>query len=456
MKKNLNNINEISSLFDRLFPLNRSILGEGYRKSLNILCEYIPFQLLSYPTGKQVLNWKIPKEWVIHEAYIEDQNNNRIIDFKDNNLHVVNYSQPFNDFIPLDELKKHIYVSPHLENAVPYTTSYYKKNWGFCMSQKQLNALTEGKYHACINCEFSDGELVVGDCLLEGESKKEILISAYLCHPSMANNELSGPIVQAMLYQRIKKWQHRNFSYRFLINPETIGSIAYISDHYENLKSNIFAGLVLTCLGGSQETFRLKHSRKEDSPFDLLVDRINDGTYSDFWDEDTPQDKRYVRVERFDPSCGSDERQYCSTGLNLPVSQIARKVYGTYPEYHTSLDNKELMGIESLVDSCNKLEKMLLLHEKEKYYQNNYPNGEVKLGDYDLYPGVNTNGNRKDSSMNEVINNPAFISRVMYILNYSDGSKPLSYIAHRLGCSCTELQKIADILEEKDLIRQIK
>ncbi len=456
MKKSLYSIKEINSLFDRLFPLNRSILGEGYRKSLEILCEYIPFNLLSYPTGKQVLNWKIPKEWVIYEAFIEDLDNNRIIDFKDNNLYVVNYSQPIDEVIPLDELKKHIFVSPHLEDAVPYTTSYYKDNWGFCMTQKQLLSMKNKNYHACIKSEFTDGRLVNGECLLEGESKKEILITAYLCHPSMANNELSGPIVQAMLYQRIKNWKQRRFSYRFLINPETIGSIAYISDHYESIKANTFAGLVLTCLGGLQDTFRLKKSRKEDSPFDLLVDRINDGTYSDFWEDNTPQDKRHIRVEPFDPSCGSDERQYCSTGLNLPISQIARKVYGSYPEYHTSLDNKELMGMESLVDSCNKLERLLLLHEKEKYYQNNYPNGEIKLGDYALYPGVNTNGSRKDSSMNDIINNPAFIRRVMFLLNYSDGTKPLSYIARRLGCSCSDLQGVADILEEKGLIQIIK
>lgn len=456
MKNSLDNLNLLNNLFDRLFPLNRSILGDGYRKSLEILCEYVPFTLLSYPSGKQVLNWKIPKEWVIHEAYIEDQNKNRIVDFKDNNLQVVNYSQPFDDYLSLDELKKHIYVSPSHEDAIPYTTSYYKKNWGFCMSQKQLKNLPDGTYHACIKSEFTDGELITGDCLLEGDTKKEILITAYLCHPSMANNELSGPIIQAMLYQRIKKWKHRHFSYRFIINPETIGSIAYISVHYEKLKENTFAGLVLTCLGGLQDTFRLKRSRKDDSPFDLLVDRINDGTYSEFWDDETPKDKRHIRVEPFDPSCGSDERQYCSTGLNLPVSQIARKVYGTYPEYHTSLDNKELMGIESLVDSCNKLEKLLLIHEKEKYYLNNYPNGEVKLGDYDLYPGVNTNGTRKDTSMSDIINNPAFIKIVMYMLNFSDGTKPLSYIAHRLGCSCSELQAVADILEAKGLIQQQK
>ncbi|MDY6466539.1 MAG: DUF4910 domain-containing protein [Succinivibrio dextrinosolvens] len=223
-----------------MFPLNRSILGEGYRKSLEILCECIPFNLLSYLTGKQVLNWKIPKEWVIYEAFIEDLENNRIIDFKDNNLYVVNYSQPIDEVIPLDELKKHIFVSPHLEDAVPYTTSYYKDNWGFCMTQKQLLSMKNKNYHACIKSEFTDGRLVNGECLLEGESKKEILITAYLCHPSMANNELSGPIVQAMLYQRIKNWKQRRFSYRFLINPETIGSIAYISDHYESIKANTF------------------------------------------------------------------------------------------------------------------------------------------------------------------------------------------------------------------------
>lgn len=458
--KKLETKEDVSILFDRLFPVCRSILGEGYRESLRILEEYIPLTEEYFPSGEKVLNWTVPMEWVIREAWIKDEEGNTVVDFKTNNLHVVNYSDSIDQEMDLDELKKHIYTSLE-EDAIPYTISYYKKRWGFCMSNNQLKKLMEGKYHAYIDSEFIQGNLVVGETTLPGESNKEILLTSYLCHPSMANNELSGPLVMAMLYQRIKKWEKRKFTYRFVVNPETIGSIAYISRHGEALKQSVHAGLVFTCLGGT-ENLRYKTSRRENSTMDKLVAEINGnspGTY---------------RIEVFNPTSGSDERQYCSPGFDLPMGQMARKVYGEYKEYHTSLDTKELMGIENIIDSCDKLEHFLLQHEEkadvlekkadynknadkqegEIFYKNLYPYGEQKLGDYNLYPSLNSNGKRCDES-NSLINQPWFISSVMMLLNYSDGEHSLEYCAKRLNMEVDVLNKVAQILVEKGLLEQL-
>lgn len=458
--KTLNDKNSVEELFDRLFPICRSILGQGYRDSLEILREYIPLEEEEYLSGTKVLNWSVPQEWVIREAWIKDEFGNKVVDFKDNNLHVVNYSDKIDEVMSLEELKKHIYTSSLDENAIPYTISYYKKRWGFCMSQKQLEQLKDGNYHAYIDSEFVDGKLVVGETVLPGNSKKEILLTSYLCHPSMANNELSGPIVLAMLYQRILGWKNRKYTYRFIINPETIGSISYLSRYGEERKESVYTGLVLTCLGG-KEKLRYKTSRSEVSPMDNLVAKIND------------RNNETYRVQIFDPTEGSDERQYCSPGFDLPIGQMARKVYGEYKEYHTSLDTKELMGIENIIESCDEIEKLLLRMEQEDevrpednglcneerglgaiFYKNLYPYGEVKLGDYDLYPTINVGGKGKDETQ-DLINEPWFIKSVMMILNYSDGETSLEYCAKRLDMDIEKLEKVAEILVEKGLLERI-
>lgn len=429
---------EVDKLFDMLFPLCRSIMGQGYRESLDILREYIPFENMIFETGEKVLNWSVPKEWVIKEAWIKDEKGNTIVNFKDNNLKVVNYSVPVDLELDLDELKEHIYTSGKSDDAIPYTFSYYKEKWGFCMSKKQFNSLKEGKYHAYIDSAMVDGQLVVGETVLKGRTDKEILLTSYLCHPSMANNELSGPIVLAMLYQKIAAWKERKYTYRFVINPETIGSIAYLSRRGQYLKDKMFAGLVLTCLGGTQN-LRYKTSRLENAPFDLLVEK------------DNIKKKNTYRVEKFVPYSGSDERQYCSPGFDLPMGQMARLVYGEYNEYHTSLDTKEVMGIDNIIDSANRIEEMLLEHEKEIYYINTMPYGEVKLGEYDLYPSINTDGARNDMD-GELKNQPWFIKSVMTLLSYGDGKHPLSYVAERLDMDENDLKPVLDILEKKELI----
>lgn len=429
---------EMERLFDRLYPICRSITGEGLRQSLDILGEYIPLEREKFFTGEKVLNWSIPKEWVIREAWIKDEKGKAVLDFKDHNLHVVSYSIPVNKEVDLEELKAHLYTVPDMKNAIPYVTSYYDQRWGFCMTHAKYETLKEGKYRVYIDSDLVDGQLDLGQALIPGESTKEVFLSAYLCHPSMANNELSGPIVLAMLYNRILKWKKRNLSYRFVVNPETIGSIAYLSRYGDMLKLRMHTGMVLTCLGGTS-CLRYKMSRMYWSPLDDVVRHL--------------QSKNIVPFTTlgFSPVNGSDERQYCSPGFNLPVGQMARLVYGSYPEYHTSLDTKELMGIENLQNSVNEIEKVLLAVDYDGYYINTHPYGEVKLSDYDLYPKINS-PNTRSVSTERISDGRDLLNSVLVILNYSDGYYKLTQIADLLGKSVLDLIPVVELLKEKKLL----
>ncbi len=442
MLKDLNSRNDIENLFDRLFPICRSILGQGYRDSLAILEEYIPFEEICYETGRKVNNWTVPEEWVVRSGFVESLPDKRkVVDFDICNLHLMNYSMPADEILTLDELKKHLYVSSSDPSSIPYVFSYYKKRWGFAVTRDLYDSLPDTDYHVHIDTDFTHGKLVVGETFLNSTTgcNREILLSSYLCHPSMANNELSGPIVLAMLYQRIGRWQKRKYNYRFVINPETIGSISYLSDHGEQLKTTLFAGMVLTCLGGSTENLSWKESKRGNSPFDQLVYAKNyqkEGSY---------------RIRAFEPSSGSDERQYCSAGYNLPVGQMSRMVYGTYKEYHTSNDTKELMGIENLIYSCDRIEELLLDLENDHFYTTPFPYGEVKLGDYNLYPDLNCGGNRYVEAMSS----PDFVRTVMTLLSYADGIHSLSFVAMKLNLNFEFVKSVADILKEKRLIEEI-
>lgn len=428
----------MDNLFDQLYPLCRSITGEGIRESLEYLKAYMPLEIKKFYSNKKVLNWTIPQEWIIREAWIKDLNGNDIINFKDNNLHVISYSDAVNKKISLKDLKSHIYTSKTLTNAIPYVTAYYNRRWGFCMSEEQLRQLHDQEYQVYIDSEFVDGSLDIGHTFLEGIKKEEVLLSAYLCHPSMANNELSGPIVLAMLYNRIKKWKQRNLTYRFVINPETIGSIAYLSQYGLELKKTLYSGLVFTCLGG-EETLRYKTSRREDSAINYMMRHL------------VQMQEVSCRIWGFTPTNGSDERQYCSPGFNLPVGQIGRLTYGEYPEYHTSLDNKELMGIENLQKSIEDIEKILYALDNDGYYINKYPYGEIKLGDYDLYPKVN-NRNNKGYSTEGLLDGRELLNSILMVLNYSDGEHKLSEIAEKLGYSVLKLIQVVELLKEKELL----
>lgn len=429
----------MNQLFDELFPIMRSITGEGVRETIRILQKYIPIEMEGIPTGTQVFDWEIPKEWVIREAWIKDEHGNTIVDIKDLNLHVVNYSEPIDEWLTLEELKPHIYTVPHLPEAVPYVISYYKERWGFCMSQKQLDSLPEGNYHVYIDSEKIDGELNFAHCILPGKSEKEVLISTYICHPSMANNELSGPIVATFLYNRLKQWKERQLTYRFVFVPETIGSIAYLYKYGTHLKKYLYSGAVLTCLGGKEHRLNYKMSRNLNAPLNHLITYLNE------------KENYGMPVRPFTPLNGSDERQYCSPGFNLPVGQFSKMTYATYPGYHNSLDTKEAMTIEALLDSLNEIEHLLKLQELNGYYINLKPFGEPKLGKYDLYPDINSPTSWRRSSSKK-IDNRQQLNQILMLLNYSDGQHRLSDIAKMLNYSLEDYEISIEALKEHHLL----
>lgn len=432
-------LKQMDELFDELFPIMRSITGEGVRETVRILQKHIPLEMEGIPTGTEVFDWDIPKEWVIREAWIKDEQGNKIIDITDLNLHVVNYSEPINAWFSLDELKQHIHTIPHLPQAVPYVISYYKERWGFCMSQEQLDALPEGRYHAYIDSEKIDGELNFAQAVLPGKSDKEVLISTYICHPSMANNELSGPLVATYLYKRLKQWEKRELTYRFVFLPETIGSISYLWKHGEHLKNKLYSGLVLTCLGGKEHRLSFKQPRLKQTPMDELIAHLN------------LREKYEMPIRPFTPLYGSDERQYCAPGFNLPVGQFSKMVYGAYPGYHNSLDTKEAMTIEALLESIDEIEKLLKLQELNGYYVNQKPFGEPKLGKYDLYPDINAPGTWGRSSSKK-IDNRQQLNQVLTLLNYSDGKHRLADLAKTLPYALEDYEISIDALKEHGLL----
>lgn len=414
---------DLDKLFDELFPLNRSIMGQGYRNSLDILKKFIPFKKYKYKTGQKVFDWRIPKEWEIKDAFVKFKGK-KIIDFKKNNLHVVNYSKFIKKKISLENLQKNLYSLKNKPNYIPYVTSYYEKNWGFCTSHNFRKKLKRGEYECLINSKFKNGFLVNGLSKLKGKFKKINLLSTYLCHPSMANNELSGPLVLTGLYERISKWEKRNFNYYFLVNPETIGSLCFLKTFGHKLKNQLNSGLVLTCLGGSKKKLSYKLSKNGNSPLDKLFKYLE------------KNEKNYL-IRPFDASSGSDERQYNSPGFNLNVGNISRTVYGEYPQYHNSGDNKNFMQIKKIKETINELEKILLINDQIFPIKRIFPFGELMLGKRNMYPNINfQKNNKKLLKLTKIILN---------ILSYADGKITILDIASKFNYplnDCLAAQKI--------------
>lgn len=425
-KKNLNN------LFDKLFPILRSITGEGYRQSFEIFSKYFKFKKFKYPSGKKVFDWTVPKEWQINDAYVKF-NGKKIIDLKKNNLHVMNYSARINKRMNLNKLNNYLYSIKSLPNAIPYVTSYYKKNIGFSIKHRDRKKLKKGNYDVFIDSKFINGYVLNGVSKLKGKTNKIILLSSYLCHPSLANNELSGPLSMLGLYERIKKWKKRNFNYLFLLNPETIGSICFLSTYKDILKKNLYGGLVLTCLGGPNKKLSYKKSRFGNSPFDKIFVNLE-------------RDKK-VLVREFDPSIGSDERQYCSSEFNLPVGQIGRTVHGTYKEYHNSLDNKKFMKISQLVNSIDQIENILKINENLKPLKRYMPYCELQLGKRNLYPNINAKtGEFKDKL--DFKN----LKLLKYVLSYADGQSNILDIANKSNFKLSEINKVVNFCVSRKLL----
>ena len=436
---------DIEKLFDELFPLSRSITGEGFRESLKILSRYIPFEINRISTGAKVFDWTVPQEWIIEDAYLLGPDGEKILDYKRNNLEVVNYSESIDKILELEELNLNLHSIPERPDWVPYVTSYYKKTWGFCLTHRQRQELKPGKYHAVIKSSFVDGAVEYGLKYLRGNvvgegrvEKKLILISSYLCHPSLANNELSGPIVLAALYERMKKWKYRHFDYLFVVNPETIGSICFLKQHGSKIAEFMQAGIVLTCLGGSKEKLSYKRSRRGDSSLDKLFLQL--------------EQEGVIETRDFDPSEGSDERQYCSGEFNLPVGQIARTIYGTYPEYHTSADNKEFVRLEEFQATIAQIEDILKMHDLLRPLKRVEPYCEIQLGKRGLYPNINS-PKTWGASSDAIQNQQEQLKAIMYILSYADGNSDLVDIARLTKIKMKNLFKYAEILLKAGLLK---
>lgn len=419
---------ELESYFDRLFPIPRSLTGDGVRDTLKILQGIIDLKIHEVPTGTKALDWTIPNEWNVREAWILTPEGKKIADFSVNNLHLLGYSVPVDGAFSYEELRPHLITRPDMPDAIPYATSYYEERWGFCLSHNEFLTLPrEGNYRVKIDSQLSPGSMTYGEAILRGESEKEVLFTSYVCHPSMANNELSGPLAVAFLYRELKKITNRRFTYRFLLGPETLGALFYLSRLGEHWRVNLEAGLVLTCCGDAGP-LSYKKSRPG-SYIDSLVPHL-----LRFRHGDPPV------IRDFFPM-GSDERQYGSPGFNLPVGCLTRSMYGTYPEYHTSLDNKAIINFSSLADTIGFVLEVVQGLEQECLLVNRVPEGEPQLGRRGLYPTLMSDLDRGRS-----------LERLLYVLNFSDGQHRLLDIAERMGASMLEFEPEISRLEEKGLI----
>lgn len=345
-------------LAERLFPICRSITGDGVRQTLQILKdEYDGMRIYEVPSGTQVFDWTVPREWNIRDAYIEDSHGGRVIDFKENNLHVLGYSLPMDGTLSLEELEKIIYTQPEQPDVIPYVTSYYQERSGFCMSENQKNSLKEDTYHCVIDSDLKNGSLTYGEVILLGETAKEVLLSTYLCHPSMANNEVSGPVVAIELVKWLASLKKRRYTYRIIFIPETIGSITYLSRNLDIMKKNTVAGFLLSCVGDNR-TYSMVETKYGNTLTDRLLKNILQYHYPDY--------KLYDYLQR-----GSDERQYNAPGVDLPVCAVCRSKYGEYPEYHTSADDLSLISEEGLQGTYKLMKKCILALEYNYYYRVN-------------------------------------------------------------------------------------
>jgi len=416
-------------LVERLYPICRSITGNGVRETLRVINEYIPIDIHEVATGTHVFDWIVPKEWNIKDAYIKNSKGIKIIDFKKSNLHVLNYSVPVNKKMPLEELKTHLFTLPDYPDRIPYLTSYYKDNWGFCLTHKQYEKLKEDVYKVVIDSSLKDGFLTYGELYLKGQNREEVLFTCYLCHPSLCNDNLSGVSLLIFLAKYLRSMKLK-YSYRFLFIPETIGAITWLSLNEDKI-SNIKYGLVATCVGDSGK-LTYKKSRQGDSIIDKVVEKV-------LLDSKTPYD-----IINFSPT-GSDERQFCSPGFNLPIGSLMRTPYGRFSEYHTSADNLDFISQEYLSDSLEKYVKVVFVLENNATYLNLNPKCEPQLGRRGLYRMI---GSQKTEDINELA--------MFWVLNLSDGANSLLDISIRSGMSFEQIKKAANLLLSNDLLRLVE
>lgn len=413
---------------ERIYPICRSLTGNGVRQTLDILKEYIPtMRVVEVPSGTQVYDWTVPKEWNIKAGRIEDESGEIIVDFLENNLHIMGYSIPVDKWVDLEELKEYIYTEPSQPNVIPYVTSYYKERYGFCMSENQKNSLRPGRYHMVIESELKIGSLSFGEMILKGASDKEILLSTYICHPSMANNECSGPALAVGLACWLQTIP-RNYTYRIIFIPETIGSIMYLSKNLCYLKEHVVAGFNLSCVGDN-----LDYSIVESRYGNTLADKALKHTMK-------------VLLNRFSTYSflkrGSDERQYNAPGVDLPVVAFCRSKYGEYAEYHTSADNMDFISAEGFQGSFDVMTYCITVLENNLNYKMTVL-CEPQLGKRGLYPTISHKGN-----YGEVVDMMNFIA-------YADGKNDLIDIAEIIDAPAGRLIPIARKLLEAGLVKEV-
>jgi aminopeptidase-like protein len=416
---------DMLSLIRELYPICRSITGDGVRQTLKVLQEYAPLEIVEVPTATKVLDWQVPREWNVRQAYIARLDGTRVIDFAAHNLHIVNYSIPIDRTVGIEELRGHLHVIADRPDWIPYRTSYYSENWGFCLTQRQFDGLTDASYRVVIDSSLKDGHLTYGELLVPGRSDETVLVSTHVCHPSLANDNLSGIAVAVSLAQYIRSMEPR-CNYRFLFIPGTIGSVTWLALNEHKIGS-ITHGLVLSCLG-DRGSMTYKQSRRGDAAIDRIVAHV------------FKHDEGNGRVVPFVPF-GYDERQYCSPGYDLPVGCLMRTGPGKYPEYHTSADNPDLLSGESLAHSLATLQRIIGVIEGNVVTRNNKPKGEPQLGRRGLYRVLGGQSSVEDAQM-----------ALLWVLNLSDGQHSLLDIAERAEMPFAAIRAAADALCATDLL----
>lgn len=417
----------IHQLVQELYPICRSITGNGVRETLDILKRYIPLEVQEIPSGTKVFDWTVPKEWNINDAYVKNERGERVIDFKKSNLHVVSYSVPVKTTMSLEKLKEHLLTLPEYPDWIPYRTSYYKESWGFCLSQNQLSKMPDAKYEVCIDSSLEEGYLTYGEYFLKGKTSDEILLSCHCCHPSLCNDNLSGIALATILAQSLT--QPRRYSYRFLFIPATIGSISWLSLNEPCVK-NIRHGLVVACVGDAGKC-TYKRSRQGNTEIDRTASHVLKHSGDEY------------EILDFSPY-GYDERQYCSPAFNLPVGSLTRTPHGQFPEYHTSADNLDFVQTEALADSFTKYAAILNILEGNKKYINQNPKCEPQLGNRGLYASIGGSGQR-DREL-----------AMLWVLNLSDGNHDLLSIAERSDLKFDLVKEAADALLGAGLLKECK
>ncbi|MCG5220663.1 DUF4910 domain-containing protein [Streptosporangium soli] len=426
---------EMHALVKRLYPLCRSITGDGVRRTLEIIGESVPLEIHEVPTGTEVLDWNVPREWNIRDAYIKDSQGKRVVDFADSNLHVVGYSVPVSATMTLDELRGHLHTLPEQPDLIPYRTSYYRETWGFCLRADTLAELPDERYEVLIDSTLADGHLTYGEYVVPGRTSEEVLVSCHVCHPSLANDNLAGVAVAVSLARRLAATEPR-FTYRFLFAPGTIGSITWLARNLMRgseldaaRADRIRHGLVLACAGDSG-ALTYKRSRRGDAEIDRAVAHVLRSSGRD-----------HTLVD-FSPY-GYDERQFCSPGFDLPVGSLTRTPYAGYPEYHTSADNPDFVSPEAMADTLSTCWEVTRVLERNRPYVNQSPYGEPQLGRRGLYGSL---GGRSDTEQTQMA--------MLWVLNLSDGSHTLLDIAERSGLPFAVVADVAQALHTAHLIRE--